>query len=237
MKDGEIQTMSMIGTVVFTIALFVPVLYLTESAEAKRPDFGDMESIEASIAYKKTPMKQPQKKVKAPDPVEKPEGVSRDEKKKPIEEKKDEKKKPPKKEDVDPLQKYKHPHDDDDSPTGKPTPQPGDFNGNQDGWAPVTKGHPFWQKFAQDIHENFKFPTISEDNGVPVGCFHMTPDGKIVDTKFKDHSQSADLDRAAQDAIDAVKKVRNDHPTPVPDELLGATTRWICIKFDPRNAS
>jgi outer membrane biosynthesis protein TonB len=211
------------------------VLYFTEKAEAQRPDFANMESIEASIAYKKTPQKQPQKKVKAPEPVEKPEGVSRDEKRPPVEPKKDEAKKPPKKDDTDPLAKFKHPTDD-DTPTGKPTTEPGDFNGNEFGWAPQTKGHPFWQKFAQDIHENFNLPTISDVNGIPVGCFHIAPDGKIVDTKFKEHSQSPDLDRAAQDAIDAVAKLRNQNPTPVPTELLGAITRWICIRFDPKQA-
>ena len=34
---------------------------------------------------------------------------------------------------------------------------------------------------------------------------------------------------AAQNAIDAVKKLRNENPVPVPTELLGATSRWICI--------
>lgn len=236
MKDGSLEAISMLGTAVITGALFVPVLFLTEKAEAQRPDLGEMESIEASIAYKKTPQKQPQKKVKAPDPVEKPEGVSHDENKKPIEKPKDEPKKPPKKDDTDPLAKFKHPTDDDDTPTGKPTTEPGDFNGNEFGWAPTTKGHPFWQQFAKDIHDNFTLPTISEANGIPVGCFHISPDGKIADTKFKEHSQSPDLDRAAQDAIDAVAKLRNQNPTPVPTELLGATSRWICFRFDPKQA-
>jgi outer membrane biosynthesis protein TonB len=234
MRDGELEMVSIFGTAVITAALFVPVLYFTEKADAQKADFSDMESIEASIAYKKTPQKQPQKKVEAKQPVEKPEGVSHDETK-PVEPKKDEPKKPPKKEDTDPLAKFKHPTDD-DTQTGKPTTEPGDFNGNEFGWAPQTNGHPFWQKFAQDIHENFTLPTISAVNGIPVGCFHITPDGKIADTKFKEHSGSPDLDRAAQDAIDSVAKLRNANPTPVPTELLGAITRWICIRFDPKQA-
>jgi outer membrane biosynthesis protein TonB len=253
LKDGEMVTFSLLGTVMLTGALFFPVLYWTEKADAKRPDFGDMESIEASIAYKKTPQKQPQKQVKAPDPVVKPDGVSRDEKKPPVETCDPKCKpgfycdpatkqcraedKPPKKADTDPLAKYKRPDPDDDSPVGKPTVQPGDFNGSEFGWAPQTKGHPFWQKFAQDIHENFSLPSISEANGIPVGCFHITPDGKIADTQFKTKSGSADLDDAAQRAIDAVKKLRNENPIPVPTELLGATTRWICVRFDPKQAS
>ena len=50
---------------------------------------------------------------------------------------------------------------------------------------------------------------------------------------MKDHSDSADLDRAAEDAINAVKKLRNQNPIPVPTELLGAINRWICFRFNP----
>jgi outer membrane biosynthesis protein TonB len=246
-KDGEIQTISVLGTAILTAALFLPVLYLTEKAEASKTKWDDMESIEASIAYKKTPQKQPQKKTREVE-EKKDEGVSRDEKKKPIEGckadkdcKADEKckdarcvPKETKVAKVDPKDPFKgmH-HDDDDAPTGKPTVDPGDFNGNEFGWAPQTKGHPFWQQFAKDIHENFSLPTISEANGIPVGCFHITPDGKIAEVKMKEHSQSPDLDQAAEHAIDAVKKLRNDNPSPVPTELLGATSRWICFRFDP----
>jgi outer membrane biosynthesis protein TonB len=238
LRDAEMQVVSIAGTAVLTIALFAPVLFLTESAAAQKSDFGEMESIEASIAYKKTPQKQPQKKFKAPDPVEKQEAVSHDEKKKPDETKKpEEQKKPPKKDDTDPLAKFKH-ADDSDDPTGKPTTQPvGDFNGQEYGWASETKGHPFFQAFAADIHKNFQLPTISDANGSPVGCFHMSADGKIVETKLKDSSGSPDLDRAAQDSIVAVQKLRNDDPKPVPTELLGQINRWICFRFNPNSSS
>lgn len=214
----------------------------------------DMESIEAAIAYKKTPKKQPQKQTSQPEKP-KDEGVSRDDKKKPIEGCKSdaeckpdetckdhrcEPKKPKPAKPPDPNQVFAdhpHPSDDDDAPVGKPTTEPGDFNGEEYGWAPQTKGHPFWQKFAQDIHENFSLPEISAANGIPVGCFHITPDGNIVDTKFKERSGSPDLDDAAERAIHAVQKLRNNNPIPVPTELLGATTRWICIRFDPKQAS
>ena len=231
MKDGSLEVVSMLGTAVISAGLFLPVLYLTPKAEAQRPDLSNMEAIEASVAYKKTPQKQPQKKVKEPDPVQKPEGVSHDETKK-VEPKKDEPKKEPKKDDTDPLKKFHHASDDDE-PTGKPTTQPGDFNGEEFGWAPKTTGDAFWQGFAKDIHEHFSLPTISEAKGAPVGCFHITPDGKIPDTFFKDKSGSPDLDLAAEQALEAVKKLRNENPTAVPTYLLGATTHWICFRFDP----
>jgi hypothetical protein len=252
-KDGEIHTISVLGTLVVTVSLFLPVLYLTEKASANKSKFEDMESIAASIAYKKTPQKQPQKKTSQPEPP-KDNTVSHDENKKPVDGckvdtdcKADEKckdshcvaKKPTVTTQVDPNDIFKgiHHNDDTDSPAGKPVTEAGDFNGNEEGWAPTTKGHPFWQKFAQDIHENFTLPEISQANGIPVGCFHIAADGKIVETKVKEKSGSPDLDQAAEHAIDAVKKLRNDNPLPVPTELLGAINRWICIRFDPKSAS
>jgi TonB C terminal len=247
-RDGEIQVVSVLGTAILTAGLFLPVMYLTKKAVVEHTRWDDMESIEASIAYKKTPQKQPQKKTQQPE-VKKDEGVSRDDKKKPApgckvdkDCKPDEKckaarcvpKSDKKVAQVDPKDPFKNfHHDDDDAPVGKPTTDPGDFNGEEFGWAPQTKGHPFWQQFAKDIHENFSLPTISEANGIPVGCFHITPDGKIADTKMKEKSSSPDLDQAAEHAIDAVKKLRNENPVPVPTELLGATSRWICFRFDP----
>jgi hypothetical protein len=97
----------------------------------------------------------------------------------------------------------------------------------------VTTGAPFWQGFVKDLRENFTLPTISETNGPPEGCFHITPDGKIADVKIKKKSDSPDLELAAENALDAVKKLRNANPVPVPTELLGQTSRWICFRFDP----
>ena len=91
--------------------------------------------------------------------------------------------------------------------------------------------------FAKDIHEHFTLPTISDSNGLAVGCFHMSADGKIVETKLKDSSGSPDADRAAQDAIAAVQKLRNDNPVPVPTELLGQINRWICFRFNPNSSA
>ena len=251
-KESEMQTISVLATVIVTGALFLPVLYLTEKADDVKSKFDDMESIEASVAFKKEPKKQPQKQTSQPE-IKKDDTVSHDENKKPIEGckvdsdcKADQKckdtrcvAKVEKVTTADPKDPFKgiHHTEDDDQPTGKPVTEVGDFNGNEEGWAPTTKGHPFWQGFAKDIHDNFTLPEISDANGIPVGCFHIAPDGKIVDTKVKTKSGSPDLDQAAEHAIDAVKKLRNDNPVPVPTELSGAVNRWICIRFDPKSAS
>src|SRR3984885_6846264 len=213
MKDAEIQMFSLFGTIVLTASLFAPVLYLTEKADDNGPVLKDMEVIEASLAYRKTPKKQPQKRFKSADPIEKPEGVSRDEKKKPEEKKDDEKK--PKKDDTDPLAKLKHPQDD-DTPVGKPVTNIGDFNGSEKGYADETKGDPWMQALRGDM--NYNPPEIAKGNSEPVGCIRLTPDGKITDTKFFVRSDD-DLQTAAEAAIDGLKKARNDKPIEVPSHL------------------
>src|SRR5271163_3737585 len=95
LNDNQMHAVSAIATVVLSGALFVPALFLAKQAEAHKPDLGEMEAIEASIAYSKTPKKQPQKKVRAPDPVVKPQGVAHEDTKTPPVKKED----PPKKQD------------------------------------------------------------------------------------------------------------------------------------------
>lgn len=236
LRNSELHVLSGALTVAFVGGIALGLVYFTARAEAHKPIIDDnMEAIEASVAFTKAPQKQPQKKFRTPDPVEKPTGVSHDEKAKPVEKKNEPPKKDPKPDEKDPFKKFQHPTDDSEDPVGKPTTDPGVFNGSERGWASETKGHPFFQKFAQDIHDNFTLPTISQSNGSPVGCFHITADGKIVDTKFE-NGGDPDLSRAAQDAIDAVKKLRNQNPIPVPTELLGAINRWICFRFNPNAA-
>jgi len=234
LSENEMHVVSGVVTLALSGFLLGAPMLFTKQAEAHKPIIEDMDAIEATIAYSKKPQKQPQKKMRAPDPVEKPQGVSHDDKAKPVEPKKDEPK--PKKDDVtDPFAAAGH-HDPSDDPVGTPTVDPGVFNGNERGWASETKGNPYLQKFAQDIHDAFTLPTISESNGSPVGCFHLTADGKIVDTKFEDNNGGPDLDRAAQDAINSVQKLRNQNPIPVPTELLGTINRWICFRFNPNAA-
>lgn len=252
LRDGEIHVMSLFGTAVLTGALFVPVVYFTEAVAAQKSDFGDMEAIEASVAYRKTPIKQPQKPTQNPD-VKKPEGVSHDETKKPVDGCKtdadckhagetcepktgrcvDKRDKVVVKVDAkDPFKDFKHTTDD-DSQSGKPVTQPGDFNGSEFGWASETKGDPYWQRLVTDFRQGWEIPSILDVKGAPVGCFHIAPDGKIADTKFKEKSGDDALDDSVQRALDTLKKLRNDKPEPVPTELLGATNRWVCFRFNP----
>ena len=230
LKDTEMQVVSMALAAILTGALFVPILFFTESAKADGPQLKNMEAIEATIAYRKTPQKQPQK-VTQQAPVEKPEGVSHDENKKPPEKKPDEKK-PDAKVDpkADPFAKFKHPTDDD---SGKPTTQPtGDFNGSEKGFAPESKGDPFFGRLRADM--NFQFPEIAKASSFPVGCLHIEADGTISKTTFDPpigQKGDDDLQTAAEAAMKELVKARQANPERVPTYLMGITTKWLCFKF------
>jgi hypothetical protein len=191
----------------------------------------DMEAIEASIAYKKAPAKQPQKKTRQPDPIVKPDGVSHDETKIPEVKKPEDK---PKNNDKDPLAKVPDRKEKDD-PVGKPTTDVGDFNDNARGFAETTSGDPFFQGLAADFRENWEFPKILSAKGSAAGCLHITADGKIAKTKLDPKSGDEALDDSIERALKKIEKLRNDKPEPVPTHLLKqATTRWICFKSNPQ---
>jgi len=224
LKDSEIQVVSIVGTAVLVGALFAPVLVFAGGGGEQKPMDENLVAIEASIAYSKTPQKIPQKKFKEPDTV-KPEGVSHDDKTIPPDDKK--KKEPEKKPDLSDISKFHH-SDDDDAPVGKPTTDPGKFNGNEQGYAEETKGDPWLGKLRGDM--KYQPPEIAKGNDAPVGCIHLTPDGKIVDSKWIKNTGD-DLQTAAEAAIAQLMKTRNASPDPVPTHLLSLTTRWLCFKF------
>lgn len=225
MNDGQIHIASLFGTAILTGALFVPLLFWTEPASATGPALEDREVIEATLAYRKTPQKQPQKKFDNPE-VEKPVGVSRDETKKPVEKKPE---KAEKKDDKDPFKNFRR--NEDDNP-GKPTTEPGDFNGDERGFAPTSTGDPWFARLHRDM--NFNPPEIAKGTSVPIGCIHITPDGKITETTFEPpqgQKGDDDIQTAADSAVRELKKVRNQNPEPVPTHLLRITTKWLCFKF------
>ena len=228
LKDSQISVVSGIATAVLTAGLFVPLLWFTEKAEAQGPQLRDMEAIEATIAYKKTPIKQPQKQTTPQPTIDKPEGVSHDENKKPPE-KKDEKKPDNAKVDPNnPFGKFTRPSDDD----SKPTTQPGDFNGSEKGFAPESKGDPFFGRLRADM--NFQFPEIAKVSSIPVGCLHIQADGTIEKTTFDPpigQKGDDDLQTAAEAAMTQLVKARRANPGPVPTHLLGITSKWLCFKF------
>ena len=235
-RDGEMHAVALLGACLLSAAIVAPTMYFMGDASADQgPVIQDMEAIEASIAVRKKPAKQPQKKIEAPPPEVKPVGVSHDENK--IPDKKPDPPKPDKKPDK-PDKPFKVPdrtHFDEDTPTGKPTEEVGQFNDNDRGFADETKGDPFFQRVARDINEAWEFPKILDAKGAAVGCLHITAEGKIAKTKLDQRSGDDSLDDSVERALKKVEKVRNANPEAVPTHLLRqATTRWTCFKFNPQ---
>lgn len=247
LKNGEMHVISALGAAVLSIAVVVPTVWFAKAKDVQAaPLLEDMEAIEASLAVKKKPAKQPQKKIEEKPPEEKVEGVSKDEKKV-VEENvckvdkdckkgelckkgKCEAEKIAKVEDPnkDPLAPFRRP--DPDEVTGdKPTTSVGDFNDNDRGWAEESKGHPFFQRVARDFVENFEYPKILQGESA-VGCIHLLADGNVQKFKVDPKSGEDTLDDAVERALKKMKQVRAQNPEPVPVELLKqATTRWICF--------
>ncbi len=229
MKDAEMHVFSLVGAGLLTAALIVPTFLLAAPDRVDAPALADQEVIEATIAYRKTPQKQPQKKFQNPD-VQKPEGVSRDETKKPVEEKKDEEKKPPPKADENPFGKFTRPSDDE---VGKPTTTPdGDFNGSDKGFAPESKGDPFFGRLRADM--NYKPPPFGNTTSSPIGCIHLQADGRIKAITFDPPigvRTDDDVQTLGENALKDLQKQRAQNPEPVPTHLLSITSKWLCFKF------
>jgi hypothetical protein len=227
MKDAEMHVVSVFGAAVLVAALVVPTVVMGSEGIVDAPPLQEQQVIEATIAYRKTPQKQPQKKMQNPE-VEKPEGVSRDENKKPVDEKKDEKK--PAKTEENPFGKFTRPSDDD---VGKPTTTPdGDFNGSEKGFAPESKGDPFFGRLRGDM--NFTFPEIAKGESIPVGCIQLLADGKIKAFTFDRPIGTPgedDIQIAAEAALKELQKTRAQNPEPVPTHLLSITSKWLCFRF------
>lgn len=199
------------------------------AADDKDP-LDQLESIEASLAMRKAPQKQPQKQFKPPDPEKKIEGVSKDPDKKP-EAKKDKDDKKPTDKPKDFKIPDRKPTDENAPTTDKPIVDAGDFNDSARGFADVTSGDPFFRELAADFHENWEFPGILAAQNSAAGCIHMLADGTIKKTQVKPRSGDPALDDSVERALKKVEKLRNEKPQPVPSHLLQqATTRWICFK-------
>ncbi len=231
-KDGTIHVISLIGTMLLAGGLGVPTLYLTEAADADAaPGPDKMIAIEASLATKSTnKSKQPQKQFKAPEPV-KPEpqqGVADDPNKVPTKKPEEPKKKPDKEKSLEEkMKELPSRPDDTDTPTGKPT-DAAPFNPNAIGHGPANVGDPYFAKLTDDLIANFPGHNVSDNP--PEACIHLTPEGKIADTKFNVRSND-DLQQFAEGQLKALVKERNEHPVPVPIQLIDITKQWLCFKF------
>ncbi len=240
-RDRDMHLAAGLGALLVSAAMVAtPLVYAGSSKpEIVGPDLADMEAIEATLAYKSAaPPKQPQKKFQPPPETAKPEGVSTDADKKPDPPKPEEEKPPPPKQQPDLQSDYEklRQQRSSDDPIGKPSDEElGEFDGSKFGFAEVSKGDPYFQKLVSDLLSGWEYPEILQDSGLPVGCLRLSAEGKIQDTLFRQKSGNNELDDSVERALDAVQKLRNQNPSPVPTHLLkAATTKWVCLNFRAR---
>ena len=80
-------------------------------------------------------------------------------------------------------------------------------------------------------------PTLAASEGFPIGCFHMSAEGKILDTLMREKADppNAELDDFAERSLNGLKKKRNDNPIPIDltnDKLRPLMTEWTCFRFN-----
>lgn len=251
MNETSMHVYAGLGTVIVSALIAAPAIWLTMPGD-KGPEvnLADMEAIEAELAIKNEEApKQPQKPTSQPEPII-DEKVGGDPNAKAPTCKQDSDCPPgqlclksacvpdPKSKrtaDVTPdWERYKR-STDESEPGDTKQPQVGAFDGSEFGWADANKGDKYFIDLVKDLRENWEYPSISSDEGSPVGCFRIEASGKILDTLFKDKSGNPELDDSVERAMNALKKSRNENPVEVPTHLLkAATTRWVCIRFKPK---
>ncbi len=230
LKDNELHLVSILGAILLTAAVAFPSLWMDPAKADRSPPLEEMNMIEASLAAKKTSKsKQPKKVTQAPQPVAKPEGVSRDETKTP----------PPTPDKPDPKPGPVDPkatvipdrrNVDDDAPVGAPDETIGQFDGSKFGFADVSRGDPYVGALVADME--FLPPQLATGTEGPVGCVQLTADGKIPQIDWKKKTDN-DLQPLAETALKTLQQKRNADPVPVPTHLLKAlTTQWTCFKFN-----
>jgi outer membrane biosynthesis protein TonB len=232
LNNSQLHGFAFVGTIAFSAALFGGTLYLTRPVEVEHvAPLKEMMTIEASLARKSEKKRQPQKELKAPEPV-KPEGVSRDENQKPPDKPKEEKKPKPRDDKLPDISDFRRPSEDESQP-GKPVTDVGQFDGSEIGFAPVNAGNPYWQQLVAEFHQVWEIPQVVTVSGKAVGCFHIQPDGKIPGLKFETPSGDETLDDSVQRAMKLTQKARNERPQAVPTEQLGVIKKWVCFRFNP----
>jgi hypothetical protein len=251
MKEFEMHALAVFGTVLTVGALTAPIYYFGRGGSAiAGPRLSEMEVIEADLAMKSEEApKTPQKVTRAPDPKV-DEAVGGDPNAKPDACKKDsdcgagkqcrnelcvrKETKHPDDQPVD-LSQFDHPDDDADVGDTK-VYKPGAFDGDEQGWAPATRGDKFYIELNKDLRANWEYPELLSDEGFPAGCIHITPDGKIPEVKMEEKSGNVELDDSVERALTALQKIRNQDPVEVPTHLLqeGVTEKWLCFRFKPK---
>jgi hypothetical protein len=235
LRDGELHVFAGAGVGLLSAGFVVMTLAYSSCSDADADSkamhnpLEDMETIEASIAYRKAPKKQPEKKTRAPEEA-KTKNITSDEVKQPPDRKKDESKRDdkPKK---PPPDRSKFDEDENAPVNEDQKPDVGEFNDSVRGFAEVTAGEPFFRELAADFHEIWQWPDIIKTQATAAACLHINADGTIEKTKVDPKSGEPQLDESLAAGLKQLETKRKNNPTPVPTYLIKqATTRWICFR-------
>ena len=240
-NDSEMHLVAAIGACVLTAALSIPtVLWATNASGGIDDDEGeDKVVIEASLAMRKTPKKQPQKEFRQPEPDKPPIGVSKDENK-PVTAQcckdeadcnrvqlafpttcpddgrcEDNRCKPKKKDkpdkDNEPVTKPPDRTGSLDDPKGKPTESTvGEFDGSAKGTARVSTGDPWMRELANDFMTYVDFPRLEAASDA-LACLRILEDGTIKDTTLSPPTgRRSDNDGLNAKIETAFKKITED---------------------------
>lgn len=212
-RDSEMHIIAAVGACVLTVLVSVPAAIWASNSSGPGDDADDAKNkvvIEASLAARKTPKKQPQKQFKETETPDKPTGVSKDENKEvkpqccvseadcnkvalafpttcPDEGRCESNRcKPRKKDKPDPKDQPTTKIPDRtgavDDPKGTPTDSTiGQFDGSKKGRAAVNSGDPWLRELANDFVTLVDFPSLEEASAA-LACLRIDKDGTITDS-------------------------------------------------------
>jgi len=239
MKDSQSIFSGLAATLL--LHLFVAGLVVSKNDDgagcsgggnAEATDFGQAETIEASLAFKevKPKNKQPQKKKKKKFKPKVEDGASKEEKLKPEDKKKDENLRPDEDEvDFASILEKNRKQDEDLSDSGSDEiPVEGSASGSEWGTEKQAKGDPYVGELKGRIYSVWKVPALETGVGQALGCVRLNEEGEVVDRELKKRSKNSNLDRSVEVAL------KNAPPmeSPVPDKLKTLlTVNGICFKF------
>lgn len=225
-----------IGAAVFLHMILVGFLLLTDTspkAEAEvETNFGQAQTIEASLAFKevKPKSKQPQKKKKKKFKPRVEDGASKKEKLDPKKEKKN-KPVPVEEDEIDytSILEKNRKQDEELSDTGsEEIPVEGSTTGSEWGSEKDARGDPYVGELKGRINSEWKVPSLETEGGTAIGCVRLDEDGKIVDRELKKRSKNRNLARSVEVAL----KNATDMEKPVPAKLKSLlTVQGVCFKF------
>lgn len=120
---------------------------------------------------------------------------------------------------------------------GPETPQTGQIDGHDKGWAEADKGHPYLRQLVADFYDLLRVPKLDRSVGQVIACVRFAEDATIAETKAEPPGANEDVMRAVKLALKQIAERRADKPVPFDDDVLAnrLTRQWTCIRVNATN--